>query len=130
MHEKTCNFDEIQFTTTNESQMNRIISFLFLITLSLLYTGCSKDDDGGSPAGCTGAAFNQRFADEINAISTASMAYSQNPSTANCEAFKAAYLDYIDELERYENCAIQFNQGTEWQQALDDARVGAMGIVC
>lgn len=110
--------------------MNRIISFLFLITLSLLYTGCSKDDDGGSPAGCTGAAFNQRFADEINAISTASMAYSQNPSTANCEAFKAAYLDYIDELERYENCAIQFNQGTEWQQALDDARVGAMGIVC
>ena len=53
---------------------------------------CKKDD----PVSCNYATEVQN---EVNALSAAASAYGNDPSTANCNAFKTAYQNYIMRLK-------------------------------
>ncbi len=106
--------------------------FYYVVLFCLLTTvvSCGNDDDGGPGVGCNSIALNERFADEITAVSNASSAYAMDPTPANCQSFKDAYNDYINALDAYENCAVTLNQRAEWEQALDAARSSLNSIVC
>lgn len=67
--------------------------------------------------------------DELNNLSTTSAAYSQNPTTANCQAYREAYIDYIDALKKWDKCVGASDRGS-WQQSLDEAETEAENIQC
>ncbi len=60
---------------------------------------------------------------ELAAVTAASLAYTQDQSTENCNALKDAYQAYIDAMEPYGNCETLTGQDRDdWQEALDDAK--------
>lgn len=67
--------------------------------------------------------------DEANALSTASSAYSQDQSPANCEAYRQAYLDYIHALRDYDNC-VEGGDRASWQQSLNEAEDDLDDLQC
>lgn len=97
----------------------------------LLFAGITMSCGGDDVVGATCSTnFAQSFEDEVTALNNASLAYGMDQSAANCEAFKNAYLDYIDALEDWDECAVFYNQEVEWQQALDSARESVNTIIC
>ena len=99
--------------------------FLFSLVCAVGVIGCKDDDDNGSggPTGKNCAnAWATDLQNELNAISAAVSAYTNDQSTANCNALKAAYLDYVNALKPYGNCAtLTGQQRADWEQALQDA---------
>ena len=90
----------------------------FVILALLVLFSCGKDD-GVTP--CS-SAWASDLQNEITAIGTAVNIYSMDPSTANCNALKAAYQDYIDALKPYGNCTtLSGVSRTEWQNAINEA---------
>lgn len=60
--------------------------------------------------------------DEINAVTSAAIVYSGDPTLANCNAYKAAYQAYIDALEPFVQCTTWTAAAkADWQAALDEA---------
>jgi len=95
-------------------------SFIILFCLTLFITGCSKDGDGGL-APCS-TAWATDLQGELTAVINAGAAFGADPSDANCNAYKAAYQDYINALKPYGNCATLTGQNrTDWQQAVAEA---------
>ena len=92
--------------------------------------GCGDDDENVNPSNCTSNTFAMEFQSEIDAISAATLTYGSDPTPANCEALKEAYLNYIDAVEAYEECARLANQLTEWQNAIEMSRDAINNIVC
>lgn len=95
------------------------------IGLLLSIGSCRKS---GLRCGSLGFAF--ALQDEAQNLSNASSAYSQNPTPANCEAYKHAYLDYIDAIRGYEKCLTTQAERASWQQSLEDSEQNAMNIQC
>ena len=107
--------------------------FLFITLLAIgiagLY-GCSKDDDGTGDGPCA-TAWSVAVQDEVSAWSSAAQAYGMDPTTENCNAYKAAADAYLDALEPYENCAaLAGQQRAEWKAALDAARESINNMNC
>lgn len=100
---------------------------LSIVVLCISFMACGSNSP--STALCT-ATFNEEFQDELEDVTNAASAYGQNPTPENCQAFKNAYLDYIDALEGWENCATINGSLAEYNQALDDARDSANDIEC
>ena len=101
--------------------------FLFALVCLVGITGCKDDDDdnnvkgGPTGPGCANA-WATDLQDELNVISVAATNFANDPSTANCNAFKAAYQDYLDALKPYGNCAaLSGTQRANWQQAVEQA---------
>lgn len=102
---------------------------LFSAVLGLMTViSCSKSSKAA--ANCNSNNYTQEFQDELDAVSNATSVYASDPTTENCEKFVDAYLDYIDALESWEDCAISTNQEVEWRQALESARQSAEDIQC
>jgi hypothetical protein len=96
--------------------------FCLLIIATFLGLSSCKKDENNDPEYC-GTAWANAVQDELNTVTTAAMTYAQDPSTVNCNAYKAAYQDYIDALEPYGNCSLWTGQQkTELQNAIDEAR--------
>lgn len=69
--------------------------------------------------------------DESQALSTAAAAYASDPSTANCNAYKAAAMDYIDAAQALVNCpALTQQERDAYQQSLDAAEASLAALVC
>jgi|SRR5690606_40887170 len=97
----------------------------------LVFSSCSKDDDAG-PLGLGGGCaytWSVRIADEITALGEAASAYSQDPSKANCEAYKKAYNDYLDEAEDIKPC-VPAGEKDEFQKSIDEARQELNNLQC
>jgi hypothetical protein len=101
--------------------MKNVFVFLsFFVFFTMVVSSCSKD--GGTNGGNCSYAWAADLQPEYNVITSAAVAYSQDPSAENCNALKAAYQDWIDALKPYGNCAALTGQDrVEWQQAVDDA---------
>ena len=99
-----------------------IIGGLLLIGLST--TSCRK-----SSAKCGTLGWSLDLQNEITNLSNASSAYSLNPTTENCKAYKEAYSDYIDALRGYEKC-VSAAERAGWQQSLDEAEADVNNIQC
>ncbi len=66
-----------------------VYSLLLLVGFGLL-TGCSKGNETVNTSAC------QLSDDKFTAFSNATKAYATAQTTANCQAYKAAALAYID----------------------------------
>jgi hypothetical protein len=96
--------------------------FLALVTIYLGSVSCGKNNADVDPAYCS-RVWTTEVQDELNALITAGTAWSSNQTTANCNAYKAAYSAYIKALEPFGNCSGWTGQTREaWRNALDEAR--------
>ena len=95
---------------------------LFFLALVINFTSCKKDDK------VTCDNFALTFESELDAISTAASAYSADQSTANCNALKDAYSNYVDVLEAWEDCARSLNIMNTWKASLEEAKANVNSI--
>lgn len=104
--------------------------FFSLLAFTLLSTSCGGDDDGNiGPAFCTEQAFNQAVADAVAELNNAAQIYAADPTTANCEVYRSAASDYLDEVRRFENCAT-ISERQEFRDSLDEAQESVDMIIC
>lgn len=87
----------------------------FLIVLS--FFGLFACGTKNVEPGCS-TAWGTELQNEITALSNASAAYGSDPTTANCTAYKDAYLNYLKGLKSYSGCSLITGQ---LRVALDDA---------
>ena len=92
-----------------------------LIVVSFLGIGSCKKKTT-DPDLCS-TAWATQLSSEINALAAASQAYGSDPTPANCNAFKAAYQDYLNALEPFTDCAAWTDQQKqELQDEIDNAQ--------
>lgn len=103
----------------------KILKSMVLLFCLALFTYCGDKNDAKNCANTTIAAEVQT---ETNAVSNAALAYANDPSTANCNAYKDAYEDLIDAYKDLEDCAAAINQLDAWRQALDAAEAALVGL--
>jgi len=98
--------------------MARVLSFL--IVISFLGIGSCKKK-ATDPDYC-GTSWATQLTSEINAITSAGQLYASNPTTANCNAYKAAYQNYLDALGPFADCAAwSAQQRAELEDAINEA---------
>ena len=97
--------------------------------LTIILSSCAKKDDGPLGAGGCGYTWSVRLSDEAAELSQAASAYAQDTSQANCEAYKKAYLDYLDEAEDIKAC-VPASEKDDFQQGIDDARKELDDLPC
>ena len=103
--------------------------FAFLLVISCVITSaCSKDDPVTN-----NCAANFNYAVELQAeaaaFSTAAGNYSQDGTTENCNALKAAYQAYLDAAEDVRPCVVAAELAG-YQAAIDEARNNLDDITC
>lgn len=95
-------------------------ALFFGLLIGLTLSACKKDKDS-DPDYCAGA-WAGEVADVWSEVISAASAYSTDPSQENCLVYKNAYLEYIDALEPYLNCAAWTpDQRAQLQQEIDEA---------
>lgn len=94
--------------------------FALLAIVSFIGIGSCKKEEK-DPDYCTGA-WTTQISDELNAVMSAAIAYSTNPTTTTCNSYKTAMQAYINALRPFENCTLWTAQDkTAFQEALDEA---------
>lgn len=93
---------------------------IYSVMTVLAFVSCKKDSDN-DPAICS-SAWATTVIDELTALSTASTAYTNNPTHETCIAYKNAYQDYIDALEPFLECStLPAQEKAEVQAQIDEA---------
>ncbi len=95
------------------------LSFILLLGITFFLSSCGSKSGPGS-VDCS-ESWSQDVADEINALSDASLAYANDPTTENCKNYKKAYQNYIDALRSWEPCLTGTSSYQEWKNSLDNA---------
>ena len=108
--------------------MKKLTYYFLLAMLSISITACG-DDEPDVDCSNQGAIYAS-LQDEIDAITTTATAYGNNQSTENCNAYKAAYLDYIDALRGLRNCYEEFGILEDYDDDLNEAEDAVDDIVC
>jgi len=86
--------------TTSKFFLKRI-PVILMMTLMGATLSCSSDDDGDVVDDTSNC---EQLLDGLNQdLADAAAAFSQNPTEANCEAYRGVALDFLDELE---DCAV------------------------
>lgn len=94
------------------------LSFLLmmfgLISFSLI--SCSDDDDAGGNVFTGPNCYNAwitAYSQSTQQMSSAAQAYGTDPTEENCNAFKAAYQSFLDDIKPFQNCAAITGQERE-----------------
>lgn len=103
--------------------------FRILLICSFLTAIASMSCKKSQPA-CGSFGWSLAIQDELNNLSAATTAYAQNNTQENCQAYKQAYIDYIDALKGWEHCLVNDLDRADWQQTLNEAEQEANGIQC
>lgn len=105
--------------------------FFFALALTLAFsTGCGGDDDGVNiTPGCSDSAFTQAVQDAVQNLNDATQAYVNDQSTANCDAWKAAAQNYLDEVKSFETCAT-LNTRQDFLDAVREAEESLANTTC
>lgn len=105
--------------TSTPYTMNKL--FILLLTIATIaVSSCGgNDDDGTTNENCV-VAYSNDLSEAADDILTALNAFTSDQSTANCEAYLQTLREYLNVVERYENCA-GLNQ-TDFQMELESAR--------
>ena len=103
-----------------------------LLSLSIVavmfFNGCSLGDN--SPLGCS-VRWAIDLQDELALLSSTAVAYSQNETEANCEAYRNALQAYLNKLKPYGNCqALTGKDRADFQESLDDAQESIDELNC
>jgi len=98
--------------------MKKILCFLIIVSF-LGLDACKKNP--ADPDFC-GTTWATQITTELNALSNAATAYSTTPNTTTCNAYKAAYQDYLDAMEKFLDCALWTSvQKAELENAIEEA---------
>jgi hypothetical protein len=108
--------------------MKKLI-YLTFFSSALILTACGDDDDNASACGAN-YNFQVELAAEAQILTDAAVLYANDPTTANCNAYVAAFNAYLDAAEDLEDCAILSGQQVEFNQAIDDARASLDALQC
>ena len=109
--------------------MKRSITFSTVLFFSIfLFFSCNSKS--ALEKKCENWSASVEFQEELSSVNNAAVTYSQNPTTENCEAYREAYLDYIDALRDWEDCYTFYDLDDEFNQALDDAEEAANNLDC
>ncbi|MGB4849756.1 MAG: hypothetical protein WBP41_17655 [Saprospiraceae bacterium] len=84
---------------------------------------CKKD-----PVSCNYITEVQTESDAL--IAAANLYYADVTITANCNAYKAAYNNYLNALEGVKDCATTNGQGPAIQQVIDESRAALDLLQC
>jgi hypothetical protein len=101
------------------------IFFICAVLTGVGIISCKKSE----PA-CGSFGWSFAFQDEINNLSIAATAYGQNNTPENCQAYKQAYIKYIDALKGWEHCLLSELDRDDWHQALNEAEQEVINIQC
>ena len=103
---------------------------LCLVTISLSFCACDgSDDDVIGPAFCNDQTFGEAVADAVSSLSDAATLYANDPSTANCEAYRVAAQNYLDEIRRFEGCTL-ISERDDFRESLREAQASVDMISC
>lgn len=97
---------------------------LFLIGCGaaiLMNYGCSKDNPLNPTGNCFGGNWAEQYSNELQEWSNAATAYSENPTTANCDKYKSAAKSYLDALKEVAKCVPTASKA-EINQAINEAK--------
>lgn len=108
---------------------SKTLMLMTIIMGTVLLTSCGDKITGPLGNNCSGS-ITTAFSNELNAVTAASTAYANDQTPANCQAYKDAYLDYIEAIRDWEDCAVAGNILGQWQQSLDAAEASANSIQC
>lgn len=110
--------------------MKNIFFLLALAASSFFIAGCGSDDDGmTTPDFCALNTYSERSLEALNAFSAAAGVYGNDPTTANCEAYRSAGQDYLDVLEEYNGCAVIADR-QDYREGIAEAQAELDAIVC
>lgn len=105
--------------------MKKILCFLIIISF-LGIEACKKD--AIDPDFC-GSAWATQVSTEVNALSNAAVAYSATPNTTTCNAYKTAYQNYLNAMEKFLDCSLWTSlQKTELENAIEEAQDDLDGL--
>ena len=108
----------VKCLTYKNQTMKKLLCML--IILSFLGLGACKKEKT-DPDYCS-TTWATQLNDELSAVTSTLMAYSTNPTTTTCNAYKAAMQAYIDALRPFENCTLwTLQQKTAFMDSLDEA---------
>ncbi|MDW3652314.1 MAG: hypothetical protein R8P61_34880 [Bacteroidia bacterium] len=99
------------------------LSILAFLLLAFSAISCNQTNN---PITCNYAAELQ---DEATALSNAAAAYGMDQSSANCEAYRQAFMDYLDEAEKLDDCVIS-SERAAYRQAIDDTQASLDALTC
>ena len=107
----------------------KIKNFFPLLLSCLLFFGlfsCGGDDENPEP----GQDCNP-WEEHYNEMATAQTAYANEQTPENCNAFKAAYADYLTAYREYGNC-FGFTGANleEFEEAIEEAETELDNIEC
>lgn len=107
--------------TTTTNYIVKTFKIALIISMAIATWSCSSDDDGNvidDTSNC------EQLLDGLNQeLADASSAFSQNPTEANCEAYRTVALDFLDELE---DCAVANAQ----YDAIEEAAQEVLDLDC
>ncbi len=103
------------------NKLQKIAVGIFIMSIPII-NSCKKDE----PASCNYATETQ---DELNAVSAAAVTYGNDPSTANCNAYKAAFQTYLNALNSHSSCVLD-SQQTEYHNAIIQAQADLDALQC
>lgn len=107
----------------------KIQHYFILLAAICLFGGCSKSDD--PKIDCqSGFNLHALTTTEVENFSNAAVEYSQDPTPANCNKYKKALSAYIDALDQYEKCALEYGSIEEWRTSIREAREGIDDLQC
>lgn len=105
--------------------MKKLLSFLIIVSF-LGLDACKKD--ATDPDFC-GTAWATQVTTELNAVSNAAAAYSSTPNTTTCNAYKAAYQNYLNALEKFLDCSLWTSvQKAQLEDAITEAEDDLDGL--
>ncbi len=104
--------------------MNQIQKIFVVICIAAVpfFGSCGKND----PVGCN---YLTEVQNEADALTTALTAYSNNPTMANCNAYKNAYQDYLDALDDHHGCVLAGQQAA-YQDSINQAQAALDALQC
>lgn len=106
----------------------KIKCFFVVSSLVIVMSGCSKSD---KKVDChSGFNLYSVTENEVEAFSSAAIDYVSDPSTANCNRYRNALSSYVNALEKYEKCALEFGHIEDWKLFIQEARESINGLQC
>ncbi|WP_276168483.1 hypothetical protein [Zobellia alginiliquefaciens] len=90
------------------------------VAIILTYS-CSKDNPLNPTGNCFGGNWVDGYADELQAWSDATTAYSENPTAENCADYKSAAKAYYDAVNDIYDCIPNASRA-EIDQAVEEAK--------
>jgi hypothetical protein len=109
--------------------MFKTLTFLVLIAI-LGLSSCKKDKETSDPAYCS-SDWVTTVEVQFDALFAAWSAYTADMSVENCNAYKQAYMDYIDSLEPFLECASwSAAELEELQDVINESESNMNELVC